>query len=41
MPNGIGRNGKGATAHPVRRALGDYATELSASIFDVRKDGQA
>lgn len=39
LANGFGRNGKGTIYHPVRRALGDYAAELPAAVFDARRDG--
>jgi putative DNA primase/helicase len=39
LAHGDGRNGKGTIYHPVRRALGDYAAELPASIFDARRQG--
>jgi putative DNA primase/helicase len=35
---GEGRNGKGTTAHPIRQALGDYALELPASVFDLKTE---
>lgn len=35
---GTGRNGKGTLLHPIRRALGDYAMELPAAVFDLRRD---
>lgn len=35
---GSGRNGKGTLYHPIRRALGEYATELPATVFDARRD---
>ena len=38
LGQGSGRNGKGTIYHPVRRALGDYATELPAAVFDARRD---
>lgn len=38
LTQGPGRNGKGTVAHPVRRALGDYAAELPAAVFDARRD---
>lgn len=37
---GSGRNGKGTVAQPIRHALGDYALELPASVFDL-KTGRA
>jgi putative DNA primase/helicase len=39
LGQGSGRNGKGTLLHPVRRALGDYAAELPAAVFDARRDG--
>jgi putative DNA primase/helicase len=38
LGQGSGRNGKGTIFHPVRRALGDYAAELPASVFDARRE---
>ena len=38
LGQGSGRNGKGTIYHPVRRALGDYAAELPAAVFDARRD---
>ena len=38
LAQGSGRNGKGTVYHPVRRALGDYAAELPAAVFDARRD---
>src|SRR5690606_7796391 len=38
---GPGRNGKGTFLQPFRRALGDYATELPATVFDARQTGEA
>jgi P4 family phage/plasmid primase-like protien len=38
LASGSGRNGKGTVYNAIRRALGDYALELPASIFDRRKD---
>ncbi len=35
---GDGRNGKGTLLQPIHRALGDYALELPAAIFDMRAD---
>ena len=35
---GSGRNGKGILIQPIRRALGDYALELPASVLDTRVD---
>jgi putative DNA primase/helicase len=35
---GEGRNGKGTAAHPIRYALGDYALELPASVFDLKTE---
>lgn len=35
---GSGRNGKGTVYNPIRRALGDYALELPAAVFDLRTD---
>lgn len=35
---GHGRNGKGTLLNPIRRALGEYAAELPASVFDARRD---
>jgi putative DNA primase/helicase len=37
LAHGAGRNGKGTVLHPIRRALGDYAMELPAAIFDRRQ----
>ena len=37
LTQGSGRNGKGTVYHPVRRALGDYAAELPAAVFDARQ----
>ncbi|MEX2662443.1 MAG: phage/plasmid primase, P4 family [Vicinamibacterales bacterium] len=39
LAQGAGRNGKGTVTHPIRRALGDYAGELPAAVFDARRDG--
>jgi putative DNA primase/helicase len=36
MLNGGGRNGKGTVQGPIQSALGDYALELPAKIFDKR-----
>lgn len=38
LAHGHGRNGKGTLLNPIRRALGDYAAELPASVFDTRRD---
>jgi putative DNA primase/helicase len=38
LGSGAGRNGKGTVAHPIRHALGDYALELPASVFDLKAD---
>ncbi len=38
LADGSGRNGKGTLLHTIRRALGDYALELPASVFDLRRD---
>jgi putative DNA primase/helicase len=38
LGSGEGRNGKGTLAHPIRHALGDYAIELPASVFDLKAD---
>jgi len=35
---GSGRNGKGTLAHPIRAALGEYALELPASVFDSKTE---
>jgi putative DNA primase/helicase len=38
LAHGSGRNGKGTVMHPIRRALGGYAVELPAAIFDRQRD---
>lgn len=38
LSTGGGRNGKGTVYGAVRAALGDYALELPASVFDTRKN---
>src|SRR5439155_15581469 len=35
---GSGRNGKGTLYNPIRHALGDYALELPAAVFDLRTE---
>lgn len=41
LEHGSGRNGKGTLTHPIRRAMGDYACELPAAVFDARHDAPA
>jgi putative DNA primase/helicase len=38
LVSGKGGNGKGTLAHPIRHALGEYALELPASVFDLKVD---
>jgi putative DNA primase/helicase len=38
LTQGAGRNEKGTLLHSVRRALGVYAAELQAAVFDARRD---
>lgn len=41
LTHGSGRNGKGTLLGAIQRALGAYAMELPASVFDLNRDGKA